>query len=179
MSKIGYTPVTITDGVTFTVEGKKVTITGREGTLSFDIPKYLSLKQEDATVHVERSNDEAQVRAMHGLFRKLLANAVSGVMTPWEKKLEVVGTGYNAKMQGTDIILKVGYSHEVKIPIEDGVRFAVEGNNLITVSGIDRQLVGQVAHKIKSVRKPDPYKGKGLRYQGEYVRIKPGKKAKA
>jgi large subunit ribosomal protein L6 len=115
---------------------------------------------------------------MHGLTRKLIANAVEGVTKRFEKKLEVVGTGYNVKMQGEGMVFKLGYSHLIEMKKPEGIRFAVEGNN-ITVSGIDKQLVGEVSNKIYTLKKPDPYKGKGLRYAGQVVKLKPGKKAKA
>src|SRR3989344_5586731 len=119
-----------------------------------------------------------KVKALHGLYRTLISNAMQGVVTPWQKRLEIVGTGYNAKMQGEDLALKVGYSHPIVFKKVTGIKFQVDGNNIIIISGVDKQLVGQVAHQIKTNKKPDPYKGKGIRYEGERLKLKPGKKAK-
>jgi large subunit ribosomal protein L6 len=127
---------------------------------------------------VERANNSKFQKSLHGLFRSLIANAVAGVETPWEKKLEVAGTGFNVKMQGEDLVFKVGYNHPVIFKKVEGVKYTVEGNTKVQVKSIDKQLVGEIAYKIKMIRKPDVYKGKGIKYEGEKLRIKPGKKAK-
>ena len=137
------------------------------------------LIKEEKNLIIKRNNNEKKVRSLHGLFRQLISNAISGVEKPWEKKLEVVGTGYTVKLQGEDLVFKIGYSHLVTFKKQPGIKYQVEGNNKVTVAGYDKQLVGQVAYQIKMIRKPDVYKGKGIRYLGEKLRIKPGKKAKA
>lgn len=179
MSKIGNTPVTIPSNTTIEIVGQEVVVKGPEGTLTVGIPPKLEVSVADGILTVVRKNNDKKTRSMHGLIRKLISNAVDGVTKRFEKKLEIVGTGFNVKMQGEGLQLKLGYSHMVDVARVDGIRFAVEGNNLITVSGIDKQLVGQVAQQIYVLRKPDAYKGKGVRYQGQVVKLKPGKKAKA
>lgn len=179
MSKIGYTPVTVSQGTTVTITDGQIVVAGKNGTLSYKIPEHLTIKNENGVLNVDRESEDKKTRSMHGFFRKLIANAVAGVETPWTKQLEIVGTGFNVKMQGEDFVFKLGYSHPVTFKKVEGVKFAVDGNTKMSVTGIDRQLVGQVAHEIKIIRKPDAYKGKGIRYAGEFVRTKPGKKAKA
>lgn len=179
MSKIGNKPVTVPASIQLTVNDKLVTVKGSKGEMSFDVPAGIGIKQNDGVLSIERSSDKKDLKAVHGLFRSLVSNAVVGVETPWEKKLAIVGTGYNVKLQGEDLILKLGYAHLITFKKVNGVQFKVEGNNKIVVSGIDKQVVGQVAHQIKILKKPDAYKGKGIRYEGEVVRLKPGKKAKA
>lgn len=179
MSKIGYKSITVPASVQLTINDKHVTVKGSKGELHLDIPDGIAVKQNGESLTVERSSEKKDVRALHGLFRSMLSNAVVGVETPWEKRLTIVGTGYNAKMQGEDIVLKLGYSHLITFAKVEGVQYKVEGNNKIVVSGINKQIVGQVAHQIKILKKPDAYKGKGVRYEDEVVRLKPGKKAKA
>jgi large subunit ribosomal protein L6 len=179
MSKIGQTPVTVAPSVTVTIESGTVAVVGKEGKLSYEIPAHITLKNENGVLTVIRTREDKKTRSMHGLFRKLIANAVTGVEKPWTKQLEIVGTGFNVKMQGEEFILKLGFSHQVTVKKVEGVKFAIDGNTKMSVSGIDRQLVGQVAHQIKIIKKPDAYKGKGIRYAGEFIKTKPGKKAKA
>ncbi len=176
MSKIGEQPVQLKDGVEATVSTSAVEIKGPKGTLTIDIPKGVTVKKEDDTLVVTRDSDARKVRALHGLVRSLLSNAATGVVTPWEKRLEVVGTGYKVKMQGSDLVFDVGYSHSVTFKQLEGVTYAADKNTVI-ISGIDKQYVGEIAHKIRSIRRPDAYKGKGIRYEGEVLHLKPGKKA--
>jgi len=179
MSKIGEKPVVLSSTVNLVINDNKVTVKGSQGEMSFDVPMELSLVKEGNNLIISRKNNDKKVRSIHGLYRQLLSNAILGVEKPWEKKLEVVGTGYTVKMQGEDLVFKIGYSHLVTFKNQQGIKYQVEGNNKVTVSGFDKQLVGQVAYQIKMIRKPDVYKGKGIRYLGEKLRIKPGKKAKA
>jgi large subunit ribosomal protein L6 len=179
MSKIGNSPITVPSSVQLIIHDHDVSVKGSKGELSVRMPRDLSIEQKDGVVTVTRANDKKDTKALHGLFRSLLANAVKGVETPWERRLQIVGTGFNVKMQGEDLVFKIGFSHLITFNKVAGVTFKVEGNNKVIVGGIDKQLVGQVAYQIKSLRKPDPYKGKGIRYEDEVVRLKPGKKAKA
>lgn len=179
MSKIGEKPVIISTAVTLKIEDNKVTIKGPQGEMSLIVPKELTLIRQENNLVLKRKNNEKKIRSIHGLYRQLISNAVSGVEKVWEKKLEVVGTGYSVKLQSENLVFKVGYSHQVVFKKQPGIKYQVEGNNKVTVAGHDKQLVGQVAYQIKMIRKPDVYKGKGIRYLGEKLRIKPGKKAKA
>lgn len=179
MSKIGEKSIIVSSAVNLAIDNNKVTIKGPQGEMSFEVPRELSLEREGSNLNITRKNDEKKVRSLHGLYRQLLSNAVVGVEKPWEKKLEVVGTGYTVKMQGEDLVFKIGYSHLVTFKKQPGIKYAVEGTNKVTVSGFDKQMVGQVSYQIKMIKKPDVYKGKGIRYLGEKLRIKPGKKAKA
>jgi large subunit ribosomal protein L6 len=145
---------------------------------TYTLPRFITLKKENDVVTVSRNNDTKQQKSSHGLYRSLLSNAVKGVETGWNRRLEVIGTGFNAKMQGQGIILKIGFSHPVIYKAVEGIQLSVEGNNIIVIFGADKQLVGQVAHQIKMIKKPDIYKGKGIRYEGERIKLKPGKKAK-
>lgn len=178
MSKIGEKPIIISTAVNLIIEDNKVAIKGPQGEMSFVVPKELTLIREGNNLIFKRSSNEKKTRSIHGLYRQLISNAVSGVEKVWEKKLEVVGTGYSVKLQGEDLIFKVGYSHQVVFKKQLGIKYQVEGNNNVTVTGFDKQLVGQVAYQIKMIKKPDVYKGKGIRYLGEKLRIKPGKKVK-
>jgi len=179
MSKIGNTPITVPSTVQLMIEKLLITVKGKEGELKFKFPTVLDLKQEGDKLTLKTKNDGKKTRSLHGLYRQLLANAIKGVETPWTKKLEVVGTGFNVKLQGEDIVFKIGYSHPVVFKKTANIKFQVEGNNKVTVLGIDKQLVGQVAFQIKKLREPDVYKGKGIRYLGEVIKLKPGKKVKA
>ena len=179
MSKIGEKPIALSPAVNFKIEDNNVTIKGPQGEMSFIVPKELTLVKEENNLIFKRKNNEKKIKSIHGLYRQLISNAVSGVEKIWEKKLEVVGTGFTVKLQDEDLIFKVGYSHQVVFKKQPGIKYQVEGNNKVTVAGFDKQLVGQVAYQIKMIRKPDVYKGKGIRYLGEKLRIKPGKKAKA
>lgn len=178
VSKIGNKPVTIGDSTEVTIGVGLVEVKGKEGRLTIPYPDSLVVKKDGSTITVERLSEDRKIRAVHGLIRSLISNAVVGVSTPWEKNLEVVGTGYKVKLQGEDLVFDVGYSHSVVFKKMAGLSYQVEGTNKVTIKGIDKQLVGQAAHKIKIIKKPDPYKGKGVRYQGEVIKLKPGKKAK-
>lgn len=179
MSKIGSKPISISQEINLNITGKKVQVSGKHGTIIISLPKTLDiLNDKNSLITVLRKSENAKARALHGLYRSLLANAIEGVQKPWQKRLEIVGTGYNVKLQGEDLVIKVGYSHPVIFKKIPDISFSVEGNSKIIISGVNKQLVGQIAHQIKIIRKPDVYKGKGIRYEGEQLRIKPGKKAK-
>ena len=180
MSRIGRMPIEIPSEVEIKVEEGRVYVKGPKGELSFDLPEKIEVKvdSEKKEVRVKRKSDRKKVKALHGLYRALIANAVKGVVKPWEKKLEVVGTGYNVKLEGDRLVFKLGYSHPVIFKKPEGIEFQVEKNRVVTVLGIDKQKVGEVAYKIRYLKKPDPYKGKGIRYLGEVIKLKPGKKAK-
>ena len=178
MSKIGQKVLTVPATVTFTIEGNIVTVKGKLGVLTVVLPQGITVeKNKDNTYTVVRRSDSKELKSLHGTFRTLIDNAIIGVEKAWEKRLEVVGTGFNVKMQGKDLVFKVGYSHTVTYKETEGVTFAVEGNNKVIISGRDKQQVGEIAYKVKMVKKPDAYKGKGIKYEGEKLRIKPGKKA--
>ncbi len=179
MSKIGQKPVVVPNGVTVTITGNVVDVKGPNGVMKVVLPTLLSISQENNLLTVKRQNEAKKSKSLHGLFRQLVYDAVTGVEKMWEKRLEVVGTGYNVKLQGEDLVFKVGYSHPVIYKKVKDISFKVEGANKAVVLGCDKQLVGQVAFQIKMLKKPDVYKGKGIRYEGETLRIKPGKKAKA
>jgi large subunit ribosomal protein L6 len=179
MSKIGQKSITVPASVKLEVTDQKIKVTGPVGEINLELPATLALEKTDTGVVIKRKQEDKKTKSGHGLYRQLLANAVAGVEKPWEKSLEVVGTGFNVKMQGEDLIFKVGYSHPVVFKKQDGIKYKVEGTNKVTVAGSDKQMVGQVAYQIKLIKKPDVYKGKGIKYEGEKLRIKPGKKAKA
>ena len=178
MSRIGKQPVAIPPGVEVVVDGSRVTVTGPRGSLEQSFHPDMRLTVRDGTLVVERPSDERQHRALHGLTRSLVANMVQGVTTGFEKRLEILGVGYRATLRGADLELAVGFSHPVTFAPPAGIQFEVPAPNRITVRGIDKQLVGEVAADIRKNRKPEPYKGKGIRYEGEYVRKKAGKAAK-
>ncbi|MCO7176801.1 50S ribosomal protein L6 [Sporolactobacillus kofuensis] len=178
MSRIGLRPTAIPDGVTVTIDGQTVTVKGPKGELSRKFHPDMIIKQENNEVKVERPDDSNQHRALHGTTSSLISNMVEGVTKGFVKNLELVGVGYRANKQGKNLVLNVGYSHPVEIVPEEGIELAVEGNNKVSVSGIDKQRVGEVAANIRSVRAPEPYKGKGIRYEGEKVRRKEGKTGK-
>ncbi|MDL2235665.1 50S ribosomal protein L6 [Christensenellaceae bacterium OttesenSCG-928-L17] len=179
MSRIGKLPVTVLSGVTITVgENNTVTVKGPKGQLSEKIADEMIIEQEDGVLTVKRPSDNKRHRAMHGLSRTLINNMVVGVTDGFSKTLEIVGVGYRAAMQGNKLTLNVGYSHPVEFVEPDGIKFEVPAPNRIVISGISKQLVGQVAADIRKVRKPEPYKGKGIRYQNEVVRRKEGKTGK-
>jgi large subunit ribosomal protein L6 len=178
MSRIGRRPITIPSGVDVTVDGSRVTVTGPRGTLEQSFHADMRIMMEDGTLRVERPSDERLHRSLHGLTRSLIANMVEGVTNGFEKRLEIVGVGYRATMKGSGLELALGFSHPVSIPAPAGIEFEVPGPTRITIRGIDKQQVGEVAADIRKIRKPEPYKGKGIRYEGEYVRKKAGKAAK-
>jgi large subunit ribosomal protein L6 len=179
MSRIGRTPIAIPDGVQVTLGDRDVTVTGPRGTLARSLPGAITVRQEDSTLLVERPDDERQNRSLHGLTRSLVNNMVVGVTAGFNKDLEIVGVGYRATARGPEKIeLALGFSHPVVVDAPDGVTFEVPQPTRISVRGIDKELVGQVAANIRKIRKPEPYKGKGVRYAGERVIRKAGKAAK-
>jgi large subunit ribosomal protein L6 len=179
MSKIGRLPITIPAGTTLTVSGNLVTVKGPKGELSYELKSKIKAELTGDQLVITRSSEDKPVRALHGLTRALIANMVEGVSKGFSKNLELVGTGYRARMSGTKLVLSLGYSHEVEFVPPKGIEIKVEGTNVVIVSGFDIQAVGQAAAVIRSYRKPEPYKGKGIRYAGEVVRRKAGKAAKA
>lgn len=179
MSRIGKSPIPLPSGVDFAVSGRRVTVKGPQGTLDRDLPGQITVRQEDSTLVVERPDDERENRALHGLTRSLVANMVTGVTAGYSKDLEIVGVGYRATPKGpSQIELALGFSHTVTVDAPDGISFEVPAPTRITVRGIDKEKVGQVAADIRKIRKPEPYKGKGVRYAGEVVQRKAGKAAK-
>jgi large subunit ribosomal protein L6 len=175
MSRVGNNPIPLPDGVEVSVGGSAVTVKGPKGTLNTSFDERVSVAVEDGVVTLSRANDERQSRALHGLSRALLNNMVVGVSEGFSKELRTEGVGYRANLQGRRLELQVGYSHPVHIEAPEGISFEVPDQTRIIVSGIDKQLVGQVAAEIRQVRPPEPYKGKGIRYVDEYVRRKAGK----
>ena len=178
MSRIGRQPIAIPSGVEVTVDGSRVSVKGPRGSLEQTFHADMRVIKEDGSLRVERPSDERLHRSLHGLTRTLLANMVEGVTNGFEKRLEIVGVGYRAALKGSDLELQVGFSHPVAFRPPSGIEFEVPAQNRVTVRGIDKQLVGEVAAEIREIRKPEPYKGKGIRYEGEYVRKKAGKAAK-
>jgi large subunit ribosomal protein L6 len=179
MSRIGRAPIPVPSTVQVSVDGSRVAVTGPKGSLEQSFHPDMRILLDDGTVRVERPTDERLHRSLHGLTRTLLANMVIGVTDGYEKRLEIVGVGYRAAKKGDDLELALGFSHPVAFPAPAGIEFEVPAPNRIVVRGIDKQLVGEVAAEIRKIRKPEPYKGKGIRYEGEYVRKKAGKAAKA
>ncbi|NCN51110.1 MAG: 50S ribosomal protein L6 [Candidatus Pacebacteria bacterium] len=177
MSRIGRTPITIPQGVTVTVTGKSVVVKGTKGELIVEIPAKIAVSVEGDSVQVTRKNEEKHTKSLHGLVRSLINNSITGVAEGFKKTLKLVGTGYRAKAQGKAVELSVGYSHPVVITPIDGVEIKVEGQDTVHIMGFDKQKVGQVAAIIRKVRPPEPYKGKGIRYEDEVVRRKQGKAA--
>lgn len=178
MSRIGNSPINIPSGVEVSKTGQTISIIGPKGTLKLDINPALSVEIEGGQVIVKRKNEQQRIKALHGLTRSLIANMVMGVNTLWSKNLELVGVGFRAQVLGDKLILNIGYSHPVEVVAPADVTFEVVDNTKIKVSGPDKQLVGQVAANLKKLRVPDVYKGKGIRYEGEYIRKKVGKSAK-
>jgi large subunit ribosomal protein L6 len=173
-------PITVPEGVSVDIKGGEVTVTGPKGTLSRQFNPDISITREGDTLIVSRPSDNRQHRSLHGLTRSLLANMVEGVSRGFVKELEIVGVGYRAEKTGDNLVIRVGYSHTVEVsPLPGGVSLATEGTNRIKVIGINKELVGEMAAKIRAIRPPDAYKGKGIRYAGEKVRLKPGKAGKA
>ena len=180
MSRVGQAPIPVPSGVEVDIEGRVVTVKGPKGELVRTLPEALSASLDGGEVTVARADDERESRALHGLFRSLIANMVTGVTEGYRRGLEIVGVGYRATAQGDRALeLAVGYSHTVKVQAPDGITFEVPSNTRIDVVGIDKEMVGQVAADIRAIRKPEPYKGKGIRYQDEVVRRKAGKAAAA
>lgn len=177
MSRIGNKPVAVPSGVTVTVNDGQLVVKGPKGQLEQHIVDGISFDVQSDVVKVNRENDSKPFRANHGLMRALLNNMVTGVSDGFERKLEINGVGYKASTQGNKAVFNLGFSHPIELPFPDGVKIAVDKNTLVTVSGIDKEKVGQCASEIRGFRPPDSYKGKGVRYQGEYVRLKTGKSA--
>ena len=178
MSRIGKAPINIPTGVEVSIAGRTVTVKGPKGTLSRDIPGDIVVRKEDNTLLVERPNDERTNRSLHGLSRTLVNNMVIGVTEGFAKELEIVGVGYRAEAQGQNLRLALGFSHPVIVPAPEGISFEIPAQTRVIVKGIDKELVGQVAANIRSIRKPEPYKGKGVRYLNERILRKAGKTGK-
>ena len=177
MSRIGRQPISVPAGVTVAIEPERVTVNGPKGELSERINRDIGVEQNDGQIVVTRPTDRGEHRALHGLTRTLVANMVTGVTTGFQKNLEIQGVGYRAALRGRDLELALGYSHPVSIKAPDGIEFEVPQPTRITVRGASKQQVGEVAALIRKQRKPEPYKGKGIRYEGEYVARKVGKRA--
>ncbi|HSJ09923.1 MAG TPA: 50S ribosomal protein L6 [Longimicrobiales bacterium] len=175
MSRIGRKPIPVPAGVTVTIDGHTIRVKGPKGELQREIRPEIGIEQEDGELLVTRPSDSKEHRAFHGLTRALVANMVEGVTTGFRRTLEIIGVGYRAEKKGDTLVLTVGYSHQVKYPEPDGIALSTTSPTVVVVEGIDKAMVGQVAAEIRAVRPPEPYKGKGIRYQGEQVRRKAGK----
>ena len=178
MSRIGKSPINVPSGVDITISGRQISVKGPKGTLEREIPGEITVRQDGETLVVERPDEERESRAMHGLVRSLVNNMVLGVTDGFVKELEIIGVGYRANLQGSSLDLALGFSHPVSVDAPNGITFEVPTPTRIIVSGIDKEVVGQVAADIRSIRKPEPYKGKGVRYAGERVLRKAGKAGK-
>ena len=178
MSRIGRLPITIPTGVDVTIDGRQVHVKGPKGELRLEVSEPIEVQQSDGVITVTRPSDEGEIRALHGLSRTLIANMVTGVTDGYRKTLEIVGVGYRVQARGADLEFSLGYSHPVTVTAPDGITLRVETPTRLVVEGIDKQQVGEVAANIRKLRKPDPYKGKGVRYSGEQVRRKVGKAGK-
>jgi large subunit ribosomal protein L6 len=177
MSRIGRAPIPLPDSVEFKYDNAVVTVKGPKGELTQRVPREMMVEVGDGVIQVKRPTDSGQHRSLHGLTRTLIANMVTGVTDGFEKRLEIVGVGYRASVKGSDLELLVGYSHPVVIEPPEHITFECPQQTVVVVSGIDKQVVGEVAAKVRSIRPPEPYKGKGIRYAGEYVQRKVGKRA--
>ena len=177
MSRIGKQPIELPSGVNVAISSGRVQVNGPLGELSQDVPQRMKIEQADGTLTVTRPTERGEDRALHGLTRSLLANMVEGVTKGFEKRLEIQGVGYRAALRGTDLELNVGFSHPVVLKAPAGISFEVPTPTEVIVKGIDKQQVGEIAAQVRKVRPPEPYKGKGIRYSGEYVRRKVGKRA--
>jgi len=178
MSRIGKLPIPVPSGVNVEIEGQQITVKGPKGSLTHVVAEPITVAQEDGTLNVARPDDERTSKALHGLSRTLIANMVTGVTAGYTKNLEIVGTGYRVAAKGSDLEFALGFSHPVVVTAPEGISFKVENPTRFAVEGIDKQKVGEVAANIRKLRKPDPYKGKGVRYQGEVIRRKAGKTGK-
>jgi large subunit ribosomal protein L6 len=178
MSRIGRMPVVIPSGVDVTINGRQVRVKGPKGELSLEVAAPIEVSKDDGVITVTRPSDEGEIRALHGLSRSLIANMVTGVTDGYRKTLEIVGVGYRVQARGNDLEFALGFSHPVPVHAPAGISFRVETPTRFVVEGIDKQQVGEVAANIRKLRKPDPYKGKGVRYQGEQIRRKVGKAGK-
>jgi large subunit ribosomal protein L6 len=178
MSRIGRMPVVVPSGVDVTISGRDVTVKGPKGTLSHEVAVPIEVSHSDGVITVTRPSDEGEIRALHGLSRSLIANMVTGVTDGYAKTMEIVGVGYRVQARGKDLEFSLGFSHPVLVSPPEGIAFRVETPTRFVVEGIDKQQVGEVAANIRKLRKPDPYKGKGVRYAGEQIRRKAGKAGK-
>jgi large subunit ribosomal protein L6 len=179
MSRIGRLPIPVPAGVEVTLDGQDVTVNGPKGTLSHTVPSPITIERsEDGTLLVSRPDDERESRSLHGLTRSLVANMVTGVTDGYAKGMEIRGVGYRVAARGSDLEFALGYSHPVPVPAPEGISFEVQSPTKFVVRGIDKQKVGEVAANIRKLRKPDPYKGKGVRYEGEQIKLKVGKTGK-
>ena len=179
MSRIGKLPIPVPSGVDVTIDGQQISVKGPKGTLAHTIAEPITVERaEDGSLEIKRPNDERRSRALHGLTRSLVNNLVVGVTNGYEKKLEIHGVGYRVLLKGSDLEFSLGFSHPVKVSPPEGITFSVEGPTKFSVQGIDKQRVGEIAANIRKLRKPDPYKGKGVRYAGEKIRRKVGKTGK-
>ncbi|ERJ43798.1 50S ribosomal protein L6 [Corynebacterium pseudodiphtheriticum] len=178
MSRVGLAPIAVPSGVEVKIDGQNVSVKGPKGTLEVDVPEPISIVQEDGELRVSRPDNHRKNRSLHGLARSLVNNCVIGVTEGYEIKMEIHGVGYRVQQKGKDLEFALGYSHSVPVKADEGITFAVDGNTKFSISGIDKQQVGQVAANIRRLRKHDPYKGKGIRYVGEQVRRKVGKTGK-
>ncbi len=176
MSRVGRQPITIPSGVQVTLKENRISIKGTKGQMDLDIPVPITVKQDSKTILVERPNDERQNKALHGTSRALIANMITGVSQGFERKLEINGVGYRANAQGSTLNLELGYSHPIKYELPKGITAEVEKNVNITLRGINKQVLGEAAAKVRSFRPPEPYKGKGVKYVEEHIRRKVGKK---
>ncbi len=179
MSRVGQAPIAIPEGVSVSVTSGAIHVNGPRGELHREFPDAIAIEQVDSDLVVSRTAETREAKALHGLFRTLVANMVQGVTQGYERTLEIHGVGYRAAKQGTDLELAVGFSHPVRKPAPDGIEFEVPSPTRVVVRGIDKELVGQTAAEIRAIRKPEPYKAKGIRYEGEHIRRKAGKAAKA
>jgi large subunit ribosomal protein L6 len=175
MSRIGEQPITIEEGVQVNIKDSKVVVSNGDKEITFDLPKQIEVEVKDGEVFVKRTNDEKFSKSLHGTYRMLLFNAVEGIKNGFEKKLELVGIGYRARMEGTTLVMSLGWNHPVKVETPEGITIEVPEETKILIKGYDKQKVGQLTAKIREMRKPEPYKGKGIRYEGEYVRRKSSK----
>jgi large subunit ribosomal protein L6 len=178
MSRIGRKPINIPTGVTVNIDGGSITVSGPKGKLSRPLPAGMSINLEKNIITVSRPSDSKEHRSRHGLTRTLVANMIDGVSKGFEKTLEIVGVGFRAEKSGEKLVLRIGFSHTVEVTPLPGITFAVEGTNRIKVSGANKETVGEMAAEIRAIRPPDAYQGKGIRYAGETVRLKPGKAGK-
>ncbi len=175
MSRVGNKPITIEEGITVAVDGKNVNVKGPKGELTVELPMQISAESKDNQIVLSRTDEEKLTKSMHGTYRMYIANAIEGVKNGFEKKLELVGVGYRARMEGTTLVMTLGWNHPVKVEPYEGIEIEVPEETKITIRGIDKQKVGEFTAKVRSIRKPEPYKGKGIRYEGEYVRKKSSK----
>jgi large subunit ribosomal protein L6 len=178
MSRIGKRPISLPQKVTVSIEGQSIAVKGPKGELSRTLPAGVSVQQDGEVLNVKRNDESRMARQRHGLSRTLVANMVEGVAQGFQRRLEIQGVGYRAQVQGRNLILSVGYSHPVQIDAPEGIQFTVENNTNVIVSGIDKEIVGNISAKVRATRPPEPYKGKGIRYAGEVVRRKAGKTGK-